>query len=146
MQQEFSIYKRRENHTLSHKLATVTHRRERAEHTVLFQADFANELHLYYSTRKIISFGEWSFYMCNAKAEKAQDSHEFRHITPKSLLYDIKKMFDDNKEEEDIAADMPGVSVVISTGHYFAYISSLSSPGTLRGNNYDHLHVTGLKI
>lgn len=35
MQQEFGIYKRRQKYTLSHTLSTVTHRRERAEHTVL---------------------------------------------------------------------------------------------------------------
>lgn len=41
MQRESNIYKRRQKYTLSHKLSTVTHRRERAEHTVLCQADFA---------------------------------------------------------------------------------------------------------
>ena len=47
------IFTKDNKHTLSHKVSTVTHRRERAEHTVLFLADSAKELRLYHSTRKI---------------------------------------------------------------------------------------------
>jgi hypothetical protein len=35
MQQDFNIYKRWQKYIFRHKLATITHRRERAEHIVL---------------------------------------------------------------------------------------------------------------